>query len=51
MGRLREYAGTFTGFERDARRYLLVTLVAGAACLIPSVGATGIDPMLTRRGE
>ena len=31
MRRLREYAGTFTGFERDARRYLLVTLVAGAA--------------------
>ncbi len=31
MRRLREYAATFTGFERDARRYLLVTLVAGAA--------------------
>jgi len=29
--RLREYVARFTGFEPDARRYLLVTLVAGAA--------------------
>ncbi len=31
MRRVREYAARFTGFERDARRYLLVTLVGGAA--------------------
>ncbi|MCU0482743.1 MAG: MFS transporter [Chloroflexi bacterium] len=29
IGALRRYAGTFTGFERDARIYLLVTLVYG----------------------
>ncbi|HEV7891409.1 MAG TPA: ABC transporter permease [Pyrinomonadaceae bacterium] len=29
----------------------LLMLVAGAACLIPSLRATGIDPMLTLRGE
>jgi MFS family permease len=29
--RLRDYASRFTGFERDARRYLLVTVVSGAA--------------------
>ena len=29
----------------------LLTLVAGAACLIPSLRATGIDPMLTLRRE
>jgi MFS family permease len=29
--RLRAYAASFTGFERDARRYLLVTVFAGAA--------------------
>ncbi|HVL53529.1 MAG TPA: MFS transporter [Vitreimonas sp.] len=31
MGRLSDYARRFTGFDRDARRYLLVTIVAGAA--------------------
>jgi MFS family permease len=31
MRRLRAYVATFTGFERDARRYLLVSLVVGAA--------------------
>jgi MFS family permease len=31
VSRLRAYAAGFTGFERDARRYLLVTLVGGAA--------------------
>jgi putative ABC transport system permease protein len=30
---------------------LLLMLVAGAACLIPSLRATGIDPMLTLRRE
>jgi MFS family permease len=29
--RLRAYAASFTGFERDARRFLLVTIVFGAA--------------------
>jgi putative ABC transport system permease protein len=29
----------------------LLVFVAGAACLIPSLRATGIDPMLTLRGE
>ena len=31
MRRVREYASRFTGFERDARRYLGVTVVSGAA--------------------
>ena len=30
MRRLREYIAGFTGFERDAKRFLLVTLVGGA---------------------
>jgi MFS family permease len=31
IGRLRAYVSTFTGFEPDARRYLVVSLVVGAA--------------------
>ena len=31
MSRLRAYVASFTGFERDARRFLLVTIVFGAA--------------------
>jgi ABC-type lipoprotein release transport system permease subunit len=29
----------------------VLTLVGGAACLIPSLSATGIDPVLTLRKE